>query len=292
MTDVRLVATNPEDSSLVPVACTSAGLIKVATPIIEAIPNDLTVQGDLNVTGTINGNAGDGGSGLPEPYGPEGSVLTIKNGEPAWVVFDSPGVPAANTIFLHEDSLEPRASVVPFGLWDDNEIQDESTLQWDSFIKSTANWADPQPKLVGLGGKNGNDRNNIGPSFTFKLTCEIGMILDLYMTCYWEVLRATASETFIEEDFSELPENFTRLTTKYKGKVSEDKKEVFKHSFYITRPIDDYVTFRWGVGSDQKTSIIVRYAALSKWELYAPSKEQRQQITQALKAQREEAANS
>lgn len=49
MTDVRLTATNPEDSSVVPVACNSRGELLVTEPVIEQIPNDLTVQGELRV---------------------------------------------------------------------------------------------------------------------------------------------------------------------------------------------------------------------------------------------------
>jgi len=49
MTDVRLTATNPEDSSVVPVACNSKGELLVTEPTIEAIDNALTVNGPLTV---------------------------------------------------------------------------------------------------------------------------------------------------------------------------------------------------------------------------------------------------
>ena len=45
MTDVRLTATNPEDSSAVPVACNSRGELLITDPVIERIPNSLTVEG-------------------------------------------------------------------------------------------------------------------------------------------------------------------------------------------------------------------------------------------------------
>lgn len=51
MTDARLLATNPENSSLVPVACNSAGQLIVTDVTIEALPNSLAVDGDLTVTG-------------------------------------------------------------------------------------------------------------------------------------------------------------------------------------------------------------------------------------------------
>lgn len=48
MADVRLTATNPDDSSVVPVACNSKGELLITEPVIETIPNDVTVEGTLN----------------------------------------------------------------------------------------------------------------------------------------------------------------------------------------------------------------------------------------------------
>ena len=120
MTDARLVATNPVDSSLVPVSCNSRGELSTQAPKIELIPNDVEINGDLTVTGTINGSGGGGGGqgekgdkgdpgeqgepggvgppgpqgdpgeGLPLPYAPEGSVLQVVNGAPAWAVAFTP----------------------------------------------------------------------------------------------------------------------------------------------------------------------------------------------------------
>ena len=50
MTDVRLTATNPEDSSVVPVACNSRGELLTAEPVIEAIDNPVAINGDLSVS--------------------------------------------------------------------------------------------------------------------------------------------------------------------------------------------------------------------------------------------------
>ena len=82
MSDVRLVGTSPEDGSLVPVAVTPAGLLKTQIGTVEEIPNDLKVDGDLTVTGTINGE--QGGGGLPSPIGSDGEVLTVVDGDAAW----------------------------------------------------------------------------------------------------------------------------------------------------------------------------------------------------------------
>jgi hypothetical protein len=51
MNDVRLVATNPDDNTLVPVASNSSGQLAVQSPKIEKVPNDFDVEGDLTVTG-------------------------------------------------------------------------------------------------------------------------------------------------------------------------------------------------------------------------------------------------
>ena len=49
MSDVRLTATNPEDSSVVPVACNSRGELLITEPVIEQIDNDVTINGNLAV---------------------------------------------------------------------------------------------------------------------------------------------------------------------------------------------------------------------------------------------------
>jgi hypothetical protein len=108
MIDVRLTATNPEDSTLVPVPCNSRGELLTVAPKIEKIPNDVEIKGDLTVTGLINGSdgvgepgppgppgdpgvegppgeKGDPGEGIPIPYGEEGTVLGISSGQPAWI---------------------------------------------------------------------------------------------------------------------------------------------------------------------------------------------------------------
>lgn len=96
MIDVRITATNPEDSSLVPVPCNARGELLTVAPVIEVIPNDLEIQGDLTVTGLINGSTGAGQPGPPGPPGPpgsidlppdpyEGAILGWEGGQLAWI---------------------------------------------------------------------------------------------------------------------------------------------------------------------------------------------------------------
>lgn len=58
MTDVRLTATNPEDSSVVPVACNAKGELKLEEPITPPdydwdLGGDLTVSGSASVAGEV-----------------------------------------------------------------------------------------------------------------------------------------------------------------------------------------------------------------------------------------------
>ena len=75
MNDVRLVATNPADSSLVPVATNARGELAVQSPKIEKVPNSLQVEGDLTVGEGIelkaNGGSASfsGGSITLDAYG-------------------------------------------------------------------------------------------------------------------------------------------------------------------------------------------------------------------------------
>ncbi len=65
MTDVRLVVTNPEDSSIVPAACNAKGELKLEEPIKfdGNLDGDLTVSGDITSDGaaTIGGSVQAGG---------------------------------------------------------------------------------------------------------------------------------------------------------------------------------------------------------------------------------------
>lgn len=134
MTDARLVATNPVDSSLVPVACNSRGELSTQAPKIELIPNDVEITGDLTVTGTINGSGGGGGGqgekgekgekgepgaegaqgpqgdpgeGLPLPYAPDGSVLQVVNGAPTWAVVLTPEPEPPTAVVTCTNLLSP-----------------------------------------------------------------------------------------------------------------------------------------------------------------------------------------
>ena len=68
MVDVRLTATNPEDSSVVPIACTAAGLVRVEPPQVVEGP-----QGPPGPQGNPGQNGQDGADGAP---GKDGDPFT------------------------------------------------------------------------------------------------------------------------------------------------------------------------------------------------------------------------
>ena len=58
MTDVRLTAVNPADSSIVPVACNASGEILVGGPGGQDVfPGDVTIQGTLSASGGFTSSA-------------------------------------------------------------------------------------------------------------------------------------------------------------------------------------------------------------------------------------------
>jgi hypothetical protein len=149
MIDVRLAATNPEDSTLVPVSCNARGELNTVAPKIEEIPNDLQIDGDLTVTGLINGSDGVGeqgpqgeegpqgpqgeqGDGVPIPYGKESQVLTIVNSVPAWA--DSTGGSPQEAL-----TLKNWNSAGQCGDWN-NVYQPEDKYQW---CKDQSSWNNP-----------------------------------------------------------------------------------------------------------------------------------------------------
>jgi hypothetical protein len=145
MSDVRLVATNPEDSSLVPVACNSRGEMMIVEPTIEKISNDVEIEGDLTVTGTINGD--NGGSGLPAP-GPEGSILAIVDGQPAWAGkadLCAPPPPTGPRAILTSTLSDPGidCQYQNYGIYSSNGELTNIEDGWDEAIRNLFTWENP-----------------------------------------------------------------------------------------------------------------------------------------------------
>ena len=84
MTDVRLTATNPDDSSVVPVACNTRGELLIVEPVIAQIDNDVTITGSLQA-----GTADDAGPSVINGvsfYNKSGGIQYLPDGEdsPHW----------------------------------------------------------------------------------------------------------------------------------------------------------------------------------------------------------------
>ena len=116
MADVRLTATNPEDSSVVPVACNSKGELLVDKPVIEQIDNDVTIDGNLKLNMPSDfWRVGSTYIGVTSPeglmvgelchYGGGTSELALVSGgyrgpDSAWVSNNPEGVGNALGIFM------------------------------------------------------------------------------------------------------------------------------------------------------------------------------------------------
>ena len=183
MTDVRLVATNPVDSTLVPVGCNSRGEILIVEPTIELISNDVEIDGNLTVTGTINGETPGGGEvvGLPTPFGPEGSILTIVNGEPTWA---APAYRAcqkwAEVTLVNNEPVPGEIS----GFRGDPPPAPGAI--WDEYARSQPTWSTPDENAIaGL-----VDEGERFTYATFNITADAGNVL-VFRVAY----RCTCSVT-------------------------------------------------------------------------------------------------
>ena len=179
MIDVRLAATNPEDSTLVPVSCNARGELNTVAPKIEEIPNDLQIDGDLTVTGLINGSdgvgeqgpqgeqgeQGDPGPNVLLPYGPELSYLAIQNGVPTWVFGggggDGPGPTEEITLLDNREALVDTCDT--YGMFNAIEYPVLPGNTWDEYTRSLPTWDTPAPQKTGIGGTGNKEEGIIFP---------------------------------------------------------------------------------------------------------------------------------
>ena len=100
MTEARLLATNPENSSLVPVACNAQGQILIADVEIRDISNDVNLGGDLTVTGSgsFAGNVDIGGTRIYGSWGLQIDSGTADSGTAIDIVNNG-----ASTAIVHQD---------------------------------------------------------------------------------------------------------------------------------------------------------------------------------------------
>jgi hypothetical protein len=276
MIDVRLTATNPEDSTLVPVPCNSRGELLTVAPKIEKIPNDVEIEGDLTVTGLINGSSGvgepgppgppgepggqgppgekgDPGVGVPLPYGSDGSTLQIANGVPTWV--EPPPVPGAFWA-----NIDEKANLVDTN---GNPITSNDPLQYleglDSWLKT-----DNYEKAGSL--HEWDTLNNSSAALDFSFVDAFGKI----MTLYWTAETKIYSNNSAGDWYRTWQWDNANLVL-----VSEEGPVVYppgydvtvyggwKISWLINRDIES-AKFNWKVTSNQGSMPAMRFRG---WEL-------------------------
>ena len=237
MTDARLVGTNPEDSSLVPVAVNAQGLLKVSKPIIEEIPNDVTISGDLTVTGTINGEEG-GGSGLPEPIGEDGSVLAVVGGEPAWVGKSdlcAPPEPLGDQLILGPGV--PLNGQTVASCWNNQSSSDNSVTDVNEWLKQQSVWA-AMPNVTSQNA--GYGMNSLGePIYRCQMGKVSGMVLTIGVRTAATKPAAMASQATFSWVFHGDPKVQPIKTEVYSPNDTNTYRE-FSETFSVLCTRDDW----------------------------------------------------
>ena len=133
MADARLVATNPADSSLVPVACTPEGLLKTegGTEGPPGPKGDPGPQGDAGPAGT---------PGLPEPYGAPGTAVVIgDDNKPYWGQPSGVQPPKTGTAVIRDGVPDDPTG---FNIRNGNGDIVTPETSWDEYAQTLANWSD------------------------------------------------------------------------------------------------------------------------------------------------------
>lgn len=290
MIDVRLTATNPEDSTLVPVPCNERGELLTVAPKIEKIPNDVVIDGALTVTGLINGSDGVGeqgpqgeqgeqgepGPNVLLPYGPEASYLAIKEGVPTWVFSGGGGggpVPDHELTVLDTRS-ESVTDCKDFGSWNAQGYLVDPPDPWDTYIRTLPTWDTPAAQKTGIGGTNAEEG---GTRFPFTLTLRGGFDKLLQLSIAYRQYqpndggrydRRTLSVTTDNDQLTPIDDGFQ--IEKFPG---GDYQDVYTCVFLPQRPDIGTVTFNLvctikDIGTDKS----ITYAFVQRWEYVDPSK--------------------
>jgi hypothetical protein len=280
MIDVRLTATNPEDSTLVPVPCNTRGELLTVAPKIEKIPNDVEIEGDLTVTGLINGSdgagqqgppgedgepgadgkdgqngkdgepggegpqgpQGDPGEGVPLPYGPDGAFLRIVSGVPAWA-----------------DGTEPEPEPTSFLTWtnisDSGFLKDSSNKPispsdpWE-WVSTRNSWLDNGD--FGYEGSSpdhmfGGAPESQKPSFEFT-NC-FGKVITILVNMTYDKLWGSDSDFSLEMSFDDPNISFINVAgpTKMVSGTLTGQKAAWEFSFLANRePSPSKLTWELG----------------------------------------------
>ncbi len=288
MIDVRLAATNPEDSTLVPVSCNARGELNTVAPKIEEIPNDLKIDGDLTVTGLINGSdgvgepgppgspgepggqgpqgpQGDPGEGVPLPYGEEGSYLGIINGVPQWNIPVGPG-----------PEPEPEPTIVCTTLWDNYQLYSTANTPIQppnptEYLKSLDSWGETNIETYeGAAKNNGFDSSPLTIVDSFDLTESFGKVLTIMFqrTCYARSNYNISAPSFsVSSSYAQLISNTFSAYAQVGGTRIWKGGEV---SYLLNREIAQLdLTVEWQCQFMDDQQFYIRYFALEDAGTYA-----------------------
>ena len=249
MADARLVATNPEDSSLIPVACTPEGLLKTeggteGPPGPKGDPGDSGDVGAPGVDGKDGAPGADGkdGEGLPKPYGQEGSYLWIKDGAPAWSEESDPPPPPTGGV-----TISMLSSDRPWSCYNASEQTVVPPNQTpDEYCRTQPSWQlDDNSVRNGVGSEKGCTWNRGGDedlNFSLNLTNPYGRVLEIWMTAIYDFTGPMENPGNIE--VFQTDNNVVPIRTNYlfqdKQGEGTNNRSCFKISYLFNRDLSSY----------------------------------------------------
>lgn len=213
MTDVRLVATNPVDSTLVPVASNSRGELLTTAPKIEFIPNDVEIDGNL----IVNGDLLDG----------SGNPLCSGEGPP-------PDPSALAKIIQQTGAAGPS---IPFSA-DGTPVNGVADL--DEWLRSQPCWSTPDTTDKNGIGQDITVRNG-GAQSTFEIGKASGMVMTIHITSQTSVLADNANHTAVHE-ISTTASEVQLIQASYSMQFypSVASPRVYSHPFSLLITRDDF----------------------------------------------------
>ena len=303
MIDVRLTATNPEDSTLVPVPCNSRGELLTVAPKIELIPNDVEIEGDLWVAGKINGSdtpgepgppgppgepggigppgpQGDPGEGVPLPYGPDGAYLQIVDGAPAWTESPGPGPgPIANDMVW--SNINSTAN-----------CRDESGQSIDppdplGYLSGLDSWLKTDNFQLAGSFKIGTASDNPSSRMQFTFENSFGKVIKMFFTYTYVKGGNTVFPFGLKWDF--MDNNINLITvdgpTDVIGDAGVPQAVGWEISFLINREITT-ATFDWDVVASNTNSNVLMFRGFEMTDAGTFALNRQMQLEKKLKALR------
>ena len=237
----------------------------------ESLPVQVDGTGRLVAEG-LQGPPGQDGEGVPEPYGEDGSVLTIQDGVPAWVVPSPPEPPTpANYIALIDERSETPPGTANYGLRNNAGALFYPEDPWDTAIRTLDCWENPTNGDFGLGCNMAGDNSSKELNMPFKLDLSggEGKVLQLKLSHAW--LQFPSS---YEQAKCEITTSDTRLSplVTEAGTMSSGGQELRTFTFLVTQADIGEVPFNLrGFFLHPADLQEVRWLTLQHWEYVEPS---------------------